>query len=143
MTEQSGASRRAAAFQQMRDSRRTEMAEDYTELIGDLIAATGEARLGDLAEHIGVTHATAAKVVQRLQREGLVQTLPYRSIFLTERGEALADAARTRHKIVFDFLRVLGVDERTAEADAEGIEHHCSEATLAIFVRMTAELRLK
>ena len=68
MAELKGAARRAAAFRRMREAHRTEMAEDYVELIGDLIAATGEARLTDLAENIGVSPATATKVVQRLQR---------------------------------------------------------------------------
>ena len=140
MAELKGAARRAAAFRRMREAHRTEMAEDYVELIGDLIAATGEARLTDLAENIGVSHATAAKVVQRLQRAGLVQTRPYRSIFLTESGEAIAEASRSRHKAVHDFLRALGIDEMTAEADAEGIEHHVSEQTLAAFIRLTERL---
>ena len=138
-----GAARRAAAFRRMRDAHQTEWAEDYAELIGDLIAETGEARLTDLAEHMGVTHATAAKVVQRLRRAGLVQSRPYRSIFLTESGEVIADAARRRHKVVYEFLRALGVGELTAEADAEGIEHHCSEETLAAFTRTTEALRRK
>ena len=140
MAELKGAARRAAAFRRMREAHRTEMAEDYVELIGDLIAATGEARLTDLAENIGVSHATATKVVQRLQRAGLVQTRPYRSIFLTESGEAIAEASRSRHKAVHDFLRALGIDEMTAEADAEGIEHHVSEQTLAAFIRLTERL---
>ena len=140
MAELKGPARRAAAFRRMREAHRTEMAEDYVELIGDLIAATGEARLTDLAENIGVSHATAAKVVQRLQRAGLVQTRPYRSIFLTESGEAIAEASRSRHKAVHDFLRALGIDEMTAEADAEGIEHHVSEQTLAAFIRLTERL---
>ena len=140
MAELKGAARRAAAFRRMREAHRTEMAEDYVELIGDLIAATGEARLTDLAENIGVSHATATKVVQRLQRAGLVQTRPYRSIFLTGSGEAIAEASRSRHKAVHDFLRALGIDEMTAEADAEGIEHHVSEQTLAAFIRLTERL---
>ena len=140
MAELKGAARRAAAFRRMREAHRTEMAEDYVELIGDLIAATGEARLTDLAENIGVSHATATKVVQRLQRAGLVQTRPYRSIFLTESGEAIAEASRSRHKAVHDFLRALGIDEMTAEADAEGIEHHVREQTLAAFIRLTERL---
>ncbi len=125
----------------MRDAHETEMAEDYTELIGDLIAATGEARLTDLAENIGVSHATAAKVIKRLQRSGLVYSRPYRSIYLTESGQAMADAARRRHKIVYDFLRALGVGETTAEADAEGIEHHCSEETLDMLAKATRKWR--
>ena len=141
MTELTGATRRAAAFQRMRDARSTEMAEDYVELIGDLIAETGEARLTDLAENLGVTHATAAKVLQRLQREGLVESRPYRSIFLTAEGQTVAAASRERHRIVHEFLLVLGVGELTAEADAEGMEHHVSQETLDVFVRTTARLR--
>ena len=136
-----GAARRAAAFRRMREAHRTEMAEDYVELIADLIAANGEARLADLAEHVGVTGATAAKVVQRLQRAGLVQTRPYRSIFLTDAGRTVAEESRQRHNVVHDFLRALGIDEMTAEADAEGIEHHVSDETLAAFERLTGTLR--
>lgn len=141
MTELTGPERRAAAFRRMREAHRTEMAEDYVELIADLIAGNGEARLADLAEHVGVTSATAAKVVQRLQRLGLVQSRPYRSIFLTEQGQAVADSSRARHRVVHDFLRALGIDEMTAEADAEGIEHHVSADTIAAFARMTEALR--
>ncbi|HZF42214.1 MAG TPA: manganese-binding transcriptional regulator MntR [Sphingomonadaceae bacterium] len=141
MTELTGAARRAAAFRRMREAHSTEMAEDYVELIADLIAANGEARLADLAEHVGVTSATVAKVVQRLQRLGLVQSRPYRSIFLTAQGQAVADSSRERHRVVHDFLRALGIDEMTAEADAEGIEHHVSTETLAAFARMTVTLR--
>lgn len=117
------------------------MAEDYVELISDLIAEMGEARLTDLADHMGVTHATASKVVQRLQRDGLVESRPYRSIFLTESGEAVAEMSRRRHQVVQDFLRALGIDELTAEADAEGIEHHVSEQTLAAFAHLTEKLK--
>ena len=125
----------------MREAHRTEMAEDYVELISDLITATGEARLADLAVHVGVTGATAAKVVQRLQRDGLVQSRPYRSIFLTEQGEAVAEMSRRRHHIVEEFLRALGIDELTVEADAEGIEHHVSAQTLEAFARLTETLK--
>jgi DtxR family manganese transport transcriptional regulator len=125
----------------MREAHRTEMAEDYVELIGDMILANGEARLADLAVHIGVTSATAAKVVQRLQRDGLVESRPYRSIFLTEEGRAVAEMSRRRHRIVEDFLRALGIDELTAEADAEGMEHHVSDETLAAFEQLTDQLK--
>lgn len=135
--------RRAAAFQRVREAHRTEMAEDYVELIGDLIAASGEARLTDLAENMGVTHATASKVVQRLQKAGLVQSRPYRSIFLTEAGEKVAQTSRERHQIVHDFLRAIGVSEATADADSEGMEHHCSDETLAILARMTERLKAR
>ena len=49
-----------------------EIAQDYVEFIAELIAATGEARVIDLARRLGVTHVTVARTIQRLQREGLV-----------------------------------------------------------------------
>ncbi len=123
----------AERFQRVREAHQSELAEDYVELIADLIEQTGEARLVDLAGRLGVSNATVNNTIQRLQRDGFVTSKPYRAIFLTERGEALAAAARARHKLVRDFLIALGVDPGVAEADAEGIEHHVSEATLQAF----------
>jgi DtxR family transcriptional regulator, manganese transport regulator len=127
------ASRKAANFRRVREAHQTEVAEDYVELIADLIDQTGEARVVDLASRLGVTNATVNGTIQRLVRDGLVTSEPYRSIFLTGDGVKLATAARERHETVRDFLIALGVDEKTADADAEGIEHHVSKSTLAAF----------
>jgi DtxR family manganese transport transcriptional regulator len=112
-----------------------ELAEDYVEIIAELIAATGEARNSDLARRLGVTHVTVGKVIRRLVREGLVTAQPYRSIFLTDAGRRMAEASRRRHQIVIDFLIAVGVPESAARSDAEGIEHHVSRQTLAAFNR--------
>jgi DtxR family manganese transport transcriptional regulator len=53
----------------------------------------------------------------------------------------LAAASRERHRLVRDFLVALGVDPETAEADAEGIEHHVSDSTLATFRNYLAKVR--
>ena len=131
------ADRQAARYGHVRRAHQNEMAEDYVELIARLIDSMGEARVVDLAERIGVSHPTVNKVVNRLQREGLVTSRPYRSIFLTEDGQALAEAVRRRHRIVFEFLRAIGVSEENAEVDAEGIEHHVSDETLIALERIT------
>ncbi len=121
----------ARRFARVRSAHRTEMQEDYVELIGDLIAATGEARAADLAERFGVTAATVANTLARLKRAGLIEMQPYRSIFLTPKGKAMASKSRQRHSAVVDFLLGLGVSRETAEMDAEGLEHHLSAETLA------------
>lgn len=123
----------AGTFQSTREAHRSETNEDYVELIADLIDRTGEARPVEIAERMGVTQPTVTKILARLQREGLVIRQPYRSIFLSETGQALAEACRRRHRIVVAFLIALGIDEPTAERDAEGIEHHVSERTLDAF----------
>ena len=127
----------AAKFDRIRRAHQSEVAEDYVEMIADLIAETGEARTVDLAARFGVTSPTVNAIIQRLQREDLVETRPYRSIFLTEAGQALAKEARARHRIVRDFLVAIGVPETIAEEDAEGIEHHVSAETLAVFPKIT------
>lgn len=112
-----------------------ETAQDYVELIAALIDETGEARAIDLARRLGVTHVTVARTIQRLQREGLVTTLPYRSIFLTPSGRKLSEESRARHETVVDFLKSLGVPKAVAQSDAEGIEHHVSGETLKAFTK--------
>jgi len=128
----------AAKFDRIRRAHQSEVAEDYVEMISDLIEETGEARTVDLAARFGVTSPTVNAIVRRLQRENLVETRPYRSIFLTEDGKALAESSRARHQIVRDFLVTIGVPETVAEEDAEGVEHHVSEQTLAVFAQITA-----
>ncbi len=133
--------RQAAGFQRVRDAHQTEVAEDYVELISDLIVETGEARVVDLAQRLGVSSATVNNTIQRLQRDGLVHSKPYRSIFLTEQGETLATTSRERHRLVRDFLIALGVNPEVADADAEGLEHHASAATLQAFRRFLDKSR--
>ena len=135
--------RQAERFKRVRDAHQTEMAEDYVELIAELLDRKGEARLVDLAECLGVSKPTVSGAIQRLQREGLVSSEPYRAIFLTEKGRGLAAASRERHGIVRELLVALGVDAETADADAEGIEHHVSEATLTAFRKHLAQSRSK
>ena len=120
----------ADRFQRTRDDHSRENAEDYVELIESLISETGEARAVDLAERLGVSHVTVSKTIQRLQREGFVTSQPYRSIFLTEKGKAVAAASKERHDLVLRFLLALGVSADVAETDSEGIEHHVSQETL-------------
>ena len=129
----------AARFERIRRAHQSEVAEDYVEMIADLIAETGEARAVDLAQRFGVTAPTVNATVQRLVREGLAETQPYRSIFLTEAGRELAASCAKRHMIVRDFLISIGVDPEIAEADAEGLEHHVSPETLKAFKAVIAE----
>ena len=132
----------AAKFDRIRRAHQSEVAEDYVEMISDLIAETGEARTVDLAARFGVTSPTVNAIIRRLQREDLVETRPYRSIFLTEAGKALAESSRERHRIVRDFLVTIGVPGDIAEEDAEGVEHHVSEETLAVFAAITRRGRV-
>lgn len=126
---------RADSLTKTRRENASEVAEDYVEAIADLIHEHGEARVVDLARLLGVTHVTVSRTIARLQKLGHVRSEPYRSIFLTPAGAALAGQCKERHETVAAFLRSIGVPSVIAEHDAEGIEHHVSPETLAAFRR--------
>lgn len=133
--EAAGAIRHAARFAKVREARQCELAEDYVEMIDELTMSRGEARAADLAECFGVSPGTVARNIQRLIRDGLVSSEPYRAIFLTTEGKKMAACARERHRLVQDFLVAIGVSPEAAAMDAEGIEHHVGPETLAAFQR--------
>jgi DtxR family manganese transport transcriptional regulator len=135
----SPAREQADRFLRAREVQSVALLEDYVEMIGDLMAEMGEARVADIAERMGVAQPTATKAVARLKREGLAISRPYRGVFLTEAGGTLAEKVRARHRTVVALLVAVGVPEETAELDAEGIEHHVSDSTLRAFERYLSQ----
>jgi DtxR family manganese transport transcriptional regulator len=129
----------AESFRRSRRDRAGEIAQDYVEAIADLTRSLGEARVVDLARRLGVTHVTVNRTLARLQRAGQVSTKPYQAILLTAAGRKLAAECKRRHETVVAFLRSLGISEKTAELDAEGIEHHVSSESLAAFEEFLAK----
>lgn len=125
--------RTTAAHRRTRRDHKNETAEDYVEAIAELVAERGACRVTDLSERFGVSHVTVIRIVQRLEREGYVATEPYQPLSLTSKGNRLAKHCRERHDIVYRFLRTIGLKERIAAIDSEGIEHHVSPETLERF----------
>jgi DtxR family manganese transport transcriptional regulator len=128
----------SARFRRTRDAHAKETAEDYVEAIAGLIASRGEARVGNLARLMGVSHVTVSRIVARIAAEGLVEASRYRPITLTPAGRRMAQRASERHDIVVRFLRAIGVPAAQAAIDAEGIEHHVGAATLRAMERLAA-----
>ncbi len=123
----------SARFVATREHHLLETAEDYTELIAELIEEQGEARVCDLAKSLGVSHVTTLRTLKRLQRDGYIKTSPHQPIILTPKGKRLANFAKNRHEIILKFLIKMGVPEEVAVIDVEGIEHHVSKKTLEVF----------
>jgi len=117
-------------FAQIRDDHAHEIGQDYVELILRLGGEAGRVRTVDLTNALGVAQPTVTKVLDRLEREGLVCVHPREFIHLTQRGEEIAQRSLERHLLVVAYLKWIGVPAEQAEIDAEGIEHHVSEATL-------------
>ena len=123
---------RTKGHERTRRDHATELTQDYVEAIAELHERLGECRVRDLAKRFAVSHVTVNRAVARMKRDGYVDTEPYAPVSLTEKGRSLAQFSQRRHEIVYQFLLALGVSERTASIDSEGIEHHVSEETLRL-----------
>ncbi len=116
----------------------TPRAEDYVEVIYELILEKGYARIIDIGAHLSVSSPTVTKMIQKLAADGLVAYERYRGVALTDDGVELAKHMRHRHGVLTKFLRLLGVDEAIAHRDTEGIEHHLDPSTLERIMALVA-----
>ena len=121
---------KAKQFKVLRKQHSLESAEDYTELIHELIEESGEARTGQIAKELGISHVTALRTIKRLQEQGYVTTERQKPVELTPKGKRLALYSKEKHQLLLKFLIKLGVPKKIAEIDVEGIEHHVSKITL-------------
>jgi Mn-dependent DtxR family transcriptional regulator len=115
--------------------------EDYLERILELINSKGYARVVDIAAALKISQASVTNMVQRLDAEGLLKYEKYRGLILTTAGKSLARQIAHRHRLLTDFLRLLGLDDRVIHHDVEGMEHHISPSTLRAIAALTAQLR--
>ena len=104
--------------------------EDYLEVVYGLIQKKGYARTADIAELLEVKAPSVTSMLRRLDRMGLIKYERYRGLALTEKGERMARYTHQKHQTLIKFLRILGVEEKTARLDAEGIEHHVHKTTI-------------
>jgi len=104
--------------------------EDYLEVVYELIQRKGYARSADIAEQLDVKSASVTNMLQKLHGMGLIVYERYRGLTLTSSGERLAKSIQQKHLTILKFLRILGIEEKVAKADAEGIEHHVHKATI-------------
>ncbi len=130
MNDLKNCSERAIHFKKARLQRQRELAEDYTEMIADLIALQGKVRVCDIAREMGISHVSVLKTIKRLTRDGYLMRDLHPLIDLTEKGKEMASFSKKKHLILSHFLRKLGISENIVATDVEGIEHYISPETL-------------
>ncbi len=104
--------------------------EEYVEIIFILQNKDGFAKTGKISQEMGIQPSSVTEMLQKLQEEGYIQYEPYKGAVLTETGKKLASELMKKHRIIADFLEILGVEREVAEADACQIEHHVTVKTL-------------
>ena len=104
--------------------------EEYIETICVLEQRNGRAQTGMIASRMGVKPPSITEMLQKLEREGLIQYESYNGAILTGSGKKLARELMQKHRIIANLLEILGIDRELAEVDACQIEHHVSPETL-------------
>jgi Mn-dependent DtxR family transcriptional regulator len=100
--------------------------EDYLERIYKLIDEKGYARVSDIAEGLEVHPSSVTKMIQKLDKDNYLVYEKYRGLVLTSKGQKMGKRLVDRHKLLEEFLMLIGVSEDTIYKDVEGIEHHLS-----------------
>ncbi|NJJ41483.1 transcriptional regulator MntR [Paenibacillus apii] len=100
--------------------------EDYLERIYKLIDEKGYARVSDIAEGLEVHPSSVTKMIQKLDKDEYLIYEKYRGLVLTTKGKKVGKRLVDRHKLLEEFLAMIGVQEQNIYRDVEGIEHHLS-----------------
>ncbi len=104
--------------------------EEYIELIYILEQKDGHAHTGSIATEMDIKAPSVTQMLQKLEKEGLVQYQSYTGATLTKKGKKLALHLMEKHRVIREFLELIGIDEVTAERDACQIEHHISTGSV-------------
>jgi Mn-dependent DtxR family transcriptional regulator len=120
---------------------RTTRMEDYLEVIYELIQHKGYATTTEIANYLKVSVPSVTKMLGKLNRTSWLEYEKYRGISLTEEGIAVAKSIHERHSVMTEFFKIIGVDEATANKDAEGIEHHLHPETLKKLQEFVSKLK--
>ena len=108
----------------------SESREDYLESILMLKNKKGIVRSIDIAEHFNYSRPSISRAMSILRTDGLITMDRNGYIELTNEGQKIANGVYARHNILISFLSLLGVSDKTAEADACRIEHVLSQESI-------------
>ena len=86
----------------------------------------------DIAGELGVSRPTVSVALKALAEEGYVFADDTHEIHLTEKGKRIAEDTYERHSTFCRLLTGLGVDEKTAAADACELEHAVSSESYEV-----------
>ena len=120
---------------------RTDRMEDYLEVIYELVEQKGYATTVDISSYLNVSSPSVTKMMKKLDETDYLKYEKYRGIRLTNEGIRIARNIRNRHGLLAEFFKIIGVDEETANNDAEGIEHHLHPETMKKLEEFINELK--
>ncbi len=107
-----------------------ESAEMYLETIYILSQKSNSVRSIDVAEYMGYSKPSVSRAVGLLKNGGYLEMANDGILSLTDKGKITAKKIFERHTVISEFLKSIGVSDKTASIDACKIEHVISDETL-------------
>lgn len=120
-----------------------ESGEYYLEAILVLQRKMGKVRSVDIARHMEVTKPSVCHAVSVLRDNGFLKMDEEHILHLTEKGRKIAEKIYERHCFFTQALIAVGVEPKTAEADACKIEHVISDESFAKLKAATNKNKMK
>lgn len=100
--------------------------EDYLKTIYLLDRRSHCVRGVDIAEELNVSRPTVSIILKRLAEDGYITKNAEHEVSLTDEGRMIAENTLKKNQLFKELLTELGVDEKTAAADACEMEHAVS-----------------
>lgn len=114
----------------------------YLQAVATLKGEKGHAKVGDIAERLGVSKSGVTSMLRSLAQRGYVDHERYGAVELTEAGRRLAERTSSNRRVLSVFLsEILAVPEPVANEDACMIEHLMSPAAMIELLRLTSFMR--
>ncbi len=116
-----------------------ESAENYLETILMLSKALPVVRSVDIANELGFKKSSVSVAMKNLRENGYITVTDAGFIYLTDSGQEIASKIYERHEFLSEWLQRLGVDEKTATADACKMEHDISAVSFSAIKKYVNE----
>ncbi len=121
----------------------TERTEDYLEALDTIIAKKGFAKVKDISNLLQVGPSSVTEMFQKLQKAGYINYEKYGGVTLTSKGKKIAKDTKQKHIMLYNFLLILGVDDKIADEDACRIEHVLNSETFDRLTKFVEFINMK
>ncbi len=115
-----------------------ESEEMYLETILILKDEKKDVHAIDISNRMGFSRASVSRAMQNLKSKGYIDIMSNDAIVLLKKGEEYASKIYSRHKLLTEFLKKIGVEEHIAEDDACKIEHVVSDETIEVIKKFNS-----
>ncbi len=106
-----------------------ESGEMYLETILTLKNKNQYVRSIDIANALDYSKPSVSRAIKLLKESNLITIDEKGYIDFTNEGRTIAEGVYDRHKVLTEFLKLVGVNDEIAENDACRIEHIVSDET--------------